>query len=55
MIPRRVGGALSELLACLVGAAWRTRLEYVDRVARVGLGYIGLGMLQLVSDPDPEL
>lgn len=41
--------ALGEPLACLVNAARRTRVDLADRVAMVGLGFMGLGMLQLVK------
>lgn len=39
--------ALGEPLACLVNAVRRTRIDLADRVAVVGLGYMGLGVLQL--------
>lgn len=42
------GAVLGEPLACLVNAIRRTRVELGDRVAIVGLGYMGLGMLELV-------
>jgi threonine dehydrogenase-like Zn-dependent dehydrogenase len=41
--------ALGEPLACLVNAARRTPVELADRVALIGLGYMGLGMLQLLK------
>jgi threonine dehydrogenase-like Zn-dependent dehydrogenase len=40
--------ALGEPLACLVNAQRRTRVELADRVALIGLGFMGLGMLQLL-------
>ncbi|MGI9254485.1 MAG: alcohol dehydrogenase catalytic domain-containing protein, partial [Thermomicrobiales bacterium] len=40
--------AMGEPLACLVNAARRTRVELADSVAMVGLGFMGLGMLQLI-------
>lgn len=39
--------ALGEPLACLVNAARRTRIDYADTLVIVGLGYMGLGFLQL--------
>ncbi len=42
-------GALGEPLACLVNALRRTPVELGDRVALVGLGYMGLGFLQLLK------
>jgi threonine dehydrogenase-like Zn-dependent dehydrogenase len=41
--------ALGEPLACLVNAQRRTRIELADRVAVVGLGFMGLGVLQLLK------
>ena len=41
--------ALGEPLACLVNGLRRTRVELADRVAVVGLGFMGLGMLQLLK------
>ncbi|HEX5499405.1 MAG TPA: zinc-binding dehydrogenase [Thermomicrobiales bacterium] len=41
--------ALGEPLACLVNAQRRTPIALADRVAIVGLGYMGLGMLQLLK------
>jgi len=41
--------ALGEPLACLVNGARRTRVELGDRVALIGLGFMGLGMLQLLK------
>jgi threonine dehydrogenase-like Zn-dependent dehydrogenase len=46
--------ALGEPIACLVNAMRRTRLELGDKVAIVGLGYMGLGMLQLVALRGPS-
>ena len=42
-------GALGEPLATLVNAQRRTRVELADRVALIGLGFMGLAMLQLVK------
>ncbi len=47
-------GALGEPLACLVNAQRRTRIELADRVAIIGLGFMGLGMLQLVKLRGPS-
>lgn len=47
-------GALGEPLACLVNAQRRTRIELADRVAIIGLGFMGLGMLQLVTLHGPS-
>jgi threonine dehydrogenase-like Zn-dependent dehydrogenase len=41
--------ALGEPLACLVNAARRTPVDLGSRVAMVGLGFMGLGMLQLIA------
>jgi threonine dehydrogenase-like Zn-dependent dehydrogenase len=41
--------ALGEPLACLVNAQRRTHVELADRVALVGAGFMGLGMLQLIA------
>lgn len=46
--------ALGEPLACLVNAQRRTPVALADRVAFVGLGYMGLGMLQLVKLRGPS-
>ena len=46
--------ALGEPLACLVNAQRRTPVELADRVALVGLGYMGLGMLQLLKLRGPS-
>jgi len=40
--------AMGEPLACLVNAARRTPVDYADTVVIVGLGYMGLGLLQLL-------
>jgi threonine dehydrogenase-like Zn-dependent dehydrogenase len=50
-VPANVGdeAALGEPLACLVNAQRRTPVELADRVAIIGLGYMGLGMLQLLK------
>jgi threonine dehydrogenase-like Zn-dependent dehydrogenase len=46
--------ALGEPLACLVNAQRRTRVELADRVAVVGLGYMGLGMVPLLKLRGPR-
>ncbi len=56
--------ALGEPLSCILSAARRTRVEYADTVAIIGLGFMGLMMLQAVRlrapgrliavDPRPE-
>ena len=46
--------ALGEPLACLVNAQRRTPVELADRVAVIGLGYMGLGMLQLLKLRGPN-
>jgi threonine dehydrogenase-like Zn-dependent dehydrogenase len=46
--------ALGEPLACLGNAQRRTPVELADRVAVVGLGYMGLGMLQLLKLRGPS-
>jgi threonine dehydrogenase-like Zn-dependent dehydrogenase len=46
--------ALGEPLACLVNAQRRTRVELADRVALIGLGYMGLGLLQLLKLRGPS-
>lgn len=46
--------ALGEPLACLVNAARRTPVALADRVAIVGLGFMGLGMLQLLKLRGPS-
>jgi threonine dehydrogenase-like Zn-dependent dehydrogenase len=46
--------AMGEPLACLVNAARRTPVELADRIALVGLGYMGLGMLQLMKLRGPR-
>ncbi|MGH2613763.1 MAG: alcohol dehydrogenase catalytic domain-containing protein [Thermomicrobiales bacterium] len=46
--------ALGEPLACLVNAQRRTPVALADRVALIGLGYMGLGMLQLLKLRGPS-
>lgn len=46
--------ALGEPLACLVNAQRRTPVELADQVAVIGLGYMGLGMLQLLKLRGPS-
>ena len=46
--------ALGEPLACLVNAQRCTPVELADRVALIGLGYMGLGMLQLLKLRGPS-
>lgn len=46
--------ALGEPMACLVNAQRRTPVELADRVAIIGLGYMGLGMLQLLKLRGPS-
>ncbi len=56
--------ALGEPMACLVNALLRSRIQVGDRVALIGLGFMGLGLLSLVRlrgpreviaiDPRPE-
>lgn len=46
--------ALGEPLACLVNGLRRTPIELADRVALIGLGYMGLGMLQLLKLRGPS-
>jgi threonine dehydrogenase-like Zn-dependent dehydrogenase len=55
-VPSNVGdeAALGEPLACLVNAQRRTPVELADRVAIVGLGYMGLGLLQLLKLRGPS-
>ena len=47
-------GAFGEPLACLVNAQRRTPVELAARVALIGLGYMGLGMLQLLKLRGPS-
>jgi threonine dehydrogenase-like Zn-dependent dehydrogenase len=47
-------GAFGEPLACLVNAQRRTPVDLADRVALIGLGYMGLGMLQLLKLRGPS-
>ncbi len=42
-------GALGEPMACLVNGQRRTRVDLADRVTVIGLGFMGLGMLQLLK------
>jgi len=46
--------ALGEPMACLVNAQRRTPVDLADRVAIIGLGYMGLGMLQLMKLRGPS-
>ena len=46
--------ALGEPVACLVNAQRRTRVELADQVALIGLGFMGLGMLQLLKLRGPR-
>lgn len=46
--------AMGEPLACLVNAARRTRIEFADTVVLIGLGFMGLGILQLVKLRGPS-
>lgn len=46
--------ALGEPLACLVNAQRRTSIKLADRVVIVGLGYMGLGLLQLARLRGPR-
>ncbi len=46
--------AFGEPLACLVNAQRRTPVDLADRVALIGLGYMGLGMLQLLRLRGPR-
>jgi threonine dehydrogenase-like Zn-dependent dehydrogenase len=50
-VPRGVAAeaALGEPIACLVNAARRTPVRLADRVAIIGHGFMGLGMLELVA------
>lgn len=45
--------AYGEPLACLLSAARRTKVDLGDRVAIVGLGFMGLMMLQLIRLKGP--
>lgn len=56
LVPETVSdeAALGEPLACLVNAQRRTPVELADRVAVIGLGYMGLGMLQLLKLRGPS-
>lgn len=46
--------ALGEPIACLVNAQRRTPVELADQVAVIGLGFMGLGMLQLLKLRGPS-
>ena len=46
--------ALGEPIACLVNAQRRTQVELADQVAVIGLGFMGLGMLQLLKLRGPS-
>jgi threonine dehydrogenase-like Zn-dependent dehydrogenase len=46
--------ALGEPIACLVNAQRRTPVALADRVAVIGLGFMGLGMLQLIKLRGPS-
>lgn len=46
--------ALGEPLACMVNGQRRTPVELADRVALVGLGFMGLGLLQLLQLRGPR-
>ncbi len=46
--------ALGEPLACMVNGQRRTPIELADRVALVGLGFMGLGLLQLLQLRGPR-
>ena len=46
--------ALGEPVACLVNAQRRTPVQLADRVALIGLGFMGLGLLQLLKLRGPR-
>jgi threonine dehydrogenase-like Zn-dependent dehydrogenase len=46
--------ALGEPVACLVNAQRRTHVELADQVALIGLGFMGLGLLQLLKLRGPR-
>lgn len=46
--------ALGEPIACLVNAQRRTPVDLADQVAVIGLGFMGLGMLQLLKLRGPS-
>ena len=46
--------ALGEPMACLVNAQRRTPVDLADSVAVIGLGYMGLGMVQLMKLRGPR-
>jgi threonine dehydrogenase-like Zn-dependent dehydrogenase len=45
--------AIGEPLGCLMSGANRTPVEYGQKVAVIGLGYMGLGFLQLMKMKNP--
>ncbi len=45
--------AIGEPLGCLMSGANRTPVEYGQKVAIIGLGYMGLGFLQLMKMKNP--
>jgi threonine dehydrogenase-like Zn-dependent dehydrogenase len=55
-VPENVSdeAALGEPIACLVNAQRRTPVELADKVAVIGLGFMGLGMLQLLKLRGPS-
>ncbi len=55
-VPRGVSdeSALGEPMACLVNAQRRTPVGLADSVAIIGLGYMGLGMVQLMKLRGPS-
>jgi threonine dehydrogenase-like Zn-dependent dehydrogenase len=56
LVPTGVGdeSALGEPMACLVNAQRRTPVDLADSVAIIGLGYMGLGMVQLMKLRGPS-
>lgn len=46
--------ALGEPLACMINAQRRTQVDLADRVAIIGLGFMGLGLLQLLRLRGPR-
>ena len=46
--------ALGEPIACLVNAQRRTTVQLGDRVALIGAGFMGLGLLQLIRLRGPR-
>src|SRR3712207_5313340 len=55
-VPENVAdeAALGEPIACLVNAQRRTPVDLADKVAVIGLGFMGLGMLQLLKLRGPS-